>query len=144
MCDREQDEATENTLPSSLCIAANIGATRLAEIIMHNMIYTNKTLAAPASIISRRNKHSRLAILTKSCKNIPSTRKRMDTSALKKELVELVEAANDMATLETVRVTALGKKGRITDLMKTLGAMSPDDRKTAGAELNLLKTKLQD
>lgn len=66
----------------------------------------------------------------------------MDTSALKKELIELVAAANDMAALENVRVTALGKKGKITDLMKNLGAMSPDERKTAGAELNILKDEI--
>lgn len=66
----------------------------------------------------------------------------MDTSALKKELIELVAAANDMTALENVRVTALGKKGRITDLMKNLGTMSPDDRKTAGAELNVLKDEI--
>lgn len=66
----------------------------------------------------------------------------MDTSALKKELIELVSAANDMNALENVRVTALGKKGRITDLMKNLGTMSPDERKTVGAELNVLKDEI--
>lgn len=66
----------------------------------------------------------------------------MDTSALKKELIELVATANDMTSLENVRVTALGKKGRITDLMKNLGTMSPEDRKTAGAELNVLKDEI--
>lgn len=66
----------------------------------------------------------------------------MDTSALKKELVDLVAAANDMTALENVRVTALGKKGRITDLMKNLGTMSPDERKNAGAELNVLKDEI--
>lgn len=66
----------------------------------------------------------------------------MDTSALKKELIDLVSAANDMTALENVRVTALGKKGRITDLMKNLGTMSPDERKTAGAELNVLKDEI--
>jgi len=66
----------------------------------------------------------------------------MDTAALKKELVDLVASANDMTTLENVRVEALGKKGRITDLMKTLGGMSPEERKTAGAELNVLKDEI--
>ncbi len=66
----------------------------------------------------------------------------MDTSALKKELIDMVAAAQDMTALENVRVTALGKKGRITDLMKNLGTMSPDDRKTAGAELNVLKDEI--
>lgn len=66
----------------------------------------------------------------------------MDTAALKQELTQMVEAANDMTALETVRVTALGKKGRITDLMKNLGAMSPDERKNAGAALNVLKDEI--
>ena len=66
----------------------------------------------------------------------------MDTSALKKELIDMVSAANDMTALENVRVNALGKKGRITDLMKNLGTMSPDERKTAGAELNVLKDEI--
>ena len=66
----------------------------------------------------------------------------MDISALKKELAFLIETAPDVATLENVRVNALGKKGRITDLMKTLGSMSPDDRKEAGSQLNLLKDEI--
>lgn len=66
----------------------------------------------------------------------------MDTSSLKKELIEMVGAANDLAALETARVTALGKKGRITDLMKDLGKMDPETRKSAGAALNVLKDEI--
>lgn len=66
----------------------------------------------------------------------------MDTSALKKELIEMVGAANDLTSLENARVTALGKKGRITDLMKDLGKMDPEARKTAGAALNVLKDEI--
>lgn len=66
----------------------------------------------------------------------------MDTAALKQELIQMVEAANDMTSLENVRVTALGKKGRITDLMKNLGTMTPDERKNAGAALNVLKDEI--
>lgn len=66
----------------------------------------------------------------------------MDTNALKKELAEMVVAAKDMAALENVRITALGKKGRITDLMKSLGGMSHDERKDVGAALNLLKDEV--
>ena len=66
----------------------------------------------------------------------------MDTAALKKELIDLVGAANDLTSLENARVTALGKKGRITDLIKDLGKMSPDERKSAGAALNLLKDEI--
>lgn len=61
---------------------------------------------------------------------------------LKEELISTVEAANDLNSLEQVRVTALGKKGKITDLMKNLGTMSPEERKTTGQALNELKDRI--
>jgi phenylalanyl-tRNA synthetase alpha chain len=60
-------------------------------------------------------------------------------SALKTELTDMVAAANDLQSLEAARVAALGKNGKITGLMKTLGSMSPEERKEAGAALNVLK-----
>ena len=68
----------------------------------------------------------------------------MNTAELKKELTEKIEKAQDSSALEQVRVTALGKKGRITDLMKTLGGMEPEARKEAGQQLNVLKTEIAD
>lgn len=65
-----------------------------------------------------------------------------DLSALKQELVGLVEAANDLTSLDDARVQALGKKGRITQQMKNLGSLDPDSRKTAGQELNALKDEV--
>lgn len=62
--------------------------------------------------------------------------------ALKQEIVQTVKAANDIQSLEEVRVTALGKKGRVTDLMKTLGGLSPDERKEMGQALNRLKDEI--
>jgi phenylalanyl-tRNA synthetase alpha chain len=63
-------------------------------------------------------------------------------ATLKTELTEMVTAANDLQTLDTVRVSALGKKGRITDLMKTLGNLDPETRKETGAALNALKDEI--
>jgi len=65
-----------------------------------------------------------------------------DLSSLKQELLAAVSTAKDTAALEEIRVTALGKKGRITELMKTLGALAPDARKERGAALNLLKDEI--
>lgn len=65
-----------------------------------------------------------------------------DVNALKNELVSIVEAANDLTTLEAARVQVLGKKGKITGLMKTLGGMDPEERKTTGAALNMLKNEI--
>ena len=64
--------------------------------------------------------------------------------SLKQELVKTVEAANDLGSLEEARVSALGKKGRVTDLMKTLGGMEPEERKEMGQALNRLKNEISD
>ena len=61
---------------------------------------------------------------------------------LKDELTGLISAANDLAKLEEARVAALGKKGRITDLMKSLGDMAPEERKNFGAAVNALKEEV--
>lgn len=62
--------------------------------------------------------------------------------ALKKEIVETVKTAHDIAALEEVRITALGKKGRVTGLMQTLGKLSPEERKEMGQALNRLKDEI--
>jgi phenylalanyl-tRNA synthetase alpha chain len=65
-----------------------------------------------------------------------------DIKTLKTELASQIETANDLKALDDLRVTALGKKGRVTELMKTLGTMSPEERKTKGQELNALKDEI--
>ena len=58
---------------------------------------------------------------------------------LRDALLKDVEAANSTDALEELRISALGKKGRITELMKGLGQMAPEERKAAGQALNVLK-----
>ncbi len=53
-----------------------------------------------------------------------------------------IAAAGDLAALETVRVAALGKSGTISALLKSLGSMSPEDRKTRGPEINGLRDRV--
>jgi len=62
-----------------------------------------------------------------------------ELGALRSELIAAVEQAADQDALEQIRVSVLGKKGRITELMKGLGKMEPDARKQAGQSLNVLK-----
>jgi phenylalanyl-tRNA synthetase alpha chain len=66
----------------------------------------------------------------------------MSLEALEQETLAQVNAAADEAALEAVRVSALGKKGVISERMKALSGMSPEERKTFGAALNLLKDKV--
>ena len=63
----------------------------------------------------------------------------MDLEALKSDLMARIEAAGDVAALEDIRVSALGKKGEITAQMKQLGGLDPEARKAAGQALNALK-----
>ncbi|MGB6171761.1 MAG: phenylalanine--tRNA ligase subunit alpha, partial [Xanthobacteraceae bacterium] len=62
-----------------------------------------------------------------------------DTAQLEQQILAEVAGAGDDATLEAVRVAALGKTGSITALLKTLGTLTPDERKTQGAAINGLK-----
>ncbi|MGR3650321.1 MAG: phenylalanine--tRNA ligase subunit alpha, partial [Roseovarius sp.] len=50
----------------------------------------------------------------------------------------------DEAGIEDLRVRALGKKGEISGLMKTLGGMSPEERQEKGPKLNALKNEIAD
>ena len=52
---------------------------------------------------------------------------------------ELLAEVGQAADLDRARVAALGKKGRITELMKQLGGLDPDARRQAGQELNQVK-----
>jgi phenylalanyl-tRNA synthetase alpha chain len=65
-----------------------------------------------------------------------------DLEALERDLLQEVGQAGSLAALEELRVSALGRKGRITELMKELGRLEGDARKEAGRTLNLLKDKL--
>ncbi len=59
--------------------------------------------------------------------------------SLRDELLAAVAAAPDLKTLDDVRVQALGKKGRVTDVMKTLGSLPPEERRAFGQRVNALK-----
>ena len=67
-----------------------------------------------------------------------------ELETLRSELMSAVEKAGSLDDLEKIRVSALGKKGRITELMKGLGGMDPDSRKQAGQSLNALKAEIAD
>ncbi len=57
---------------------------------------------------------------------------------------EAVAQAADAAALDQVRVQYLGKKGELTQLLKTLGKLSAEERPKAGATINEAKQELLD
>lgn len=61
---------------------------------------------------------------------------------LKAEATTAISSAENAAALEKLRVELLGKKGRVTDLLKSLGQLEASERPQAGAQINALKQHL--
>ena len=62
-----------------------------------------------------------------------------DIEALQGGLVSDIKAAANLDALEALRVAALGKAGSVTALLKTLGALSPDERQVQGPRIHGLR-----
>jgi phenylalanyl-tRNA synthetase alpha chain len=58
------------------------------------------------------------------------------------EFLAAIEDAVELETLEQVRVAALGRKGRVSELMRALGTMTSVERQEVGPLLNSLKRDL--
>lgn len=63
--------------------------------------------------------------------------------AIKNEAIAAIEAATGIDTLEHLRVDYLGKKGRLTGILKGLGQLPAEERPKAGARINVVKEELQ-
>ncbi len=66
-----------------------------------------------------------------------------DLERLEREALAAVAAAEDLSALDAVRVRYLGKKGELTALLKSLGSLSPDERRQQGQRINAVKQRLQ-
>lgn len=65
-----------------------------------------------------------------------------DLSTLEASLLSDIAAAADEQTIEQIRVAALGKKGSVSEMLKTLGGMSPEERQAKGPAINGLKNRV--
>ncbi|MCC6829253.1 MAG: phenylalanine--tRNA ligase subunit alpha [Novosphingobium sp.] len=63
----------------------------------------------------------------------------MSIEQLKADLLESIAGASDAAAIEQIRVAALGKQGSVSALLKTLGAMSADERQSEGPRIHALR-----
>ncbi|MDB5985040.1 MAG: phenylalanine--tRNA ligase subunit alpha [Nevskia sp.] len=66
----------------------------------------------------------------------------IDFDALRREGLAQIEAASDAQSIEQLRIDWLGKKGRITELFKQMGTMTPNARRAFGEEINAVKDAL--
>ncbi|GBR50286.1 phenylalanyl-tRNA synthetase subunit alpha [Neokomagataea thailandica NBRC 106555] len=65
-----------------------------------------------------------------------------DLETLKQGTLAALEAAQDRAAWDAVRVGTLGKSGALTGLLKQLGRLDPEERKLRGQALNRLRDEL--
>src|SRR5690554_4458562 len=66
-----------------------------------------------------------------------------DYTALEQDAGARIAAAQDLAALEALRVEFLGKQGSVSALLKTLGAMSPEERQNQGPKIHALREAVQ-
>jgi len=68
----------------------------------------------------------------------------VDMRGLEAALIAEIGAASDLRALEDVRIAALGRKGRVGELMGRLGALTPEERKGFGQAVNGLKQRVSE
>jgi phenylalanyl-tRNA synthetase alpha chain len=68
----------------------------------------------------------------------------IDTNELLDQAITAINTAEDLVALDQVRIEYLGKKGRLTALLKQLGKLPPAERPAAGEVINNAKQVLQD
>ena len=62
---------------------------------------------------------------------------------IKLNALDEIEKASNLRELEDVRVKYLGKKGKLTAILKTMGSLVPEDRPKLGSVVNQAKTELE-
>jgi phenylalanyl-tRNA synthetase alpha chain len=67
-----------------------------------------------------------------------------DLDTLENEACARIAGASDLAVLEALRVEYLGKQGSISALMKTLGAMAPEERQVQAPRIQGLRQAVTD
>ncbi len=68
----------------------------------------------------------------------------IDIQNLSDKLINQIEATKDLSSLEEIRVSALGKKGEVTALLKKMGSIPAEDRPAFGAMVNKLRAEIEE
>jgi len=67
----------------------------------------------------------------------------VDLQKLTADAIAKINAADNLEALDQIRVDYLGKKGELTSLLKTLGQLQGEEKKTAGQDINNAKRDVQ-
>ncbi len=67
----------------------------------------------------------------------------MDLEVILEQAVQEIHETANLKNLDDYRVHYLGKKGKLTECLKGLGQLPPDERPAAGQRVNVVKEKIQ-
>ena len=66
-----------------------------------------------------------------------------DLEAIAEETVAALAAASDVAAVEALELDVLGKKGRLTGVLRGIGALPAEDRPKVGAVANAVRGRIE-
>jgi phenylalanyl-tRNA synthetase alpha chain len=66
-----------------------------------------------------------------------------DLETLRTETLASVAVASDVATLDALELDVLGKKGRLTAVLRGIGGLPPEDRPRVGATANTVREAIE-
>ena len=66
-----------------------------------------------------------------------------DLESLKTQILSNINSAEDIKTLEDIRISSMGKKGVITEQMKNLGTLPLEQKIEMGKKLNVVKSEIE-
>ncbi|WP_312353210.1 phenylalanine--tRNA ligase subunit alpha [Aminipila sp.] len=64
-------------------------------------------------------------------------------SRILQEAKEQIKKASSQVETEEIRVKILGKKGELTDILKSMGKLAPEERKALGAAANSVRVEIE-
>jgi phenylalanyl-tRNA synthetase alpha chain len=69
----------------------------------------------------------------------------LDLQSIEREALEELDRSESLAEIESLHAKFLGRKdGHLTQILRTLGELSPDEKKRVGQAANMLRTQLED
>jgi phenylalanyl-tRNA synthetase alpha chain len=66
-----------------------------------------------------------------------------DLEATRDDALARIKAASDVATLEAIELDVLGRKGRLTTVLRGIGGLPPEDRPRVGAVANVVRQAVE-
>ena len=66
-----------------------------------------------------------------------------DLESLKTQILSKISSADNIKTLEDIRISSMGKKGVITEQMKNLGTLPLEQKIEMGKKLNVVKSDIE-